>query len=94
MSTRILGLGCALVLLFCVPAFAAAGGDEAPAWLTQAAAATAPPYPKGVPAVVLHNERQVSVGNDGKITTTTTYAVRILLREWRSRGFDLHLGVT
>lgn len=84
MPTRILGLGCALVLLFCAPTFAAAGGgDEAPAWLTQAAAAPAPPYAKDVPAVVLHNEQQVSIGNDGKITTTTTYAVRILLREWR-----------
>jgi len=83
MSTRTLGLGCALILLFCAPAFAAAGGDEAPAWLTQAAAAVAPPYAKDVPAVVLHDEGQMTISADGKITTTSTFAVRILTRGGR-----------
>jgi hypothetical protein len=86
MLTRMFGLCSALVLLCCAPAFAAASaiaGDEAPAWLTQAAAASAPPYAKDVPGVVLLNEQQVSIGNDGKIVTTTTYAVRILTREGR-----------
>jgi hypothetical protein len=55
-------------------------GDDAPAWLTQAAAATAPPYAKDVPAVVLHDEGQVSVGDDGKIVSVLTFAVRIMTR--------------
>ncbi|HEV7902968.1 MAG TPA: DUF3857 domain-containing protein [Pyrinomonadaceae bacterium] len=89
MFWRMFRLGCALAALLCLPAFAsatttAAGGDEAPAWLTQAAASVAPPYAKEVPGVVLHNEQQVSVGSDGKVTTTTTYAIRILTREGRS----------
>ncbi|MGI9105375.1 MAG: DUF3857 domain-containing protein [Pyrinomonadaceae bacterium] len=84
MSTRRLALCCASLLLFCAPAFAA--GDEVPpAWLTQAAATTAPPYAKDVPAAVLHQEQQVTISADGKIVTTTTHAVRILARE--GRGF-------
>jgi transglutaminase-like putative cysteine protease len=86
-------LGCALAVLLCASAFnaaaatatvAATAGDETPAWLTQAAAAVAPPYAKEVPGVVLHNEQQVSIGSDGKMITTTTYAVRILTREGRA----------
>jgi hypothetical protein len=84
-----LGLCCALVLLCCAPAFAAAAtttataGDDAPAWLTQAAAATAPPYAKDVPAVVLHDEGQVTVGDDGKIVSVLTFAVRLMTRAGR-----------
>ncbi|HJR07640.1 MAG TPA: DUF3857 domain-containing protein [Pyrinomonadaceae bacterium] len=88
MPTRMFRLGCALViLLMCAPAFAAttAAGDEAPpAWLAQAAAAAAPAYAKDVPAVVLHDEGQTTISGDGKITTTATYAVRILTREGRA----------
>jgi Domain of Unknown Function with PDB structure (DUF3857)/Transglutaminase-like superfamily len=77
----------ALALLLCLPAatFAATAlGDETPAWLAQSAAAVAPSYAKEVPAVVLHNEQQVSVAADGKMTITTTYAMRILTREGRA----------
>lgn len=59
-------------------------GDEAPAWLTQAAAQTAPSYPQDVTAVVLINDRRMEVAPDGHITTTTTYAVRVLRREGRN----------
>jgi hypothetical protein len=84
MPTRMLGLCCALLLLSCAPAFAAAPvGDDAPAWLTQAAAATAPPYAKDVPAVVLHDEGQVTIGDDGKIVSVLTFAVRIITRAGR-----------
>ncbi|HEV2799724.1 MAG TPA: DUF3857 domain-containing protein [Pyrinomonadaceae bacterium] len=84
MSTRTLGLCCALVLFCCAPAFAVGGvGDEAPAWLTQAAAASVPAYQKDVPAVVLHDEGQMTINSDGKIVTTTTFAVRILTRAGR-----------
>src|SRR5437868_83879 len=48
---------------------ALAGGDDAPAWLQQAAAAKVPAYEKDVPAVVLYNEQSVSVGEDGRVVT-------------------------
>lgn len=60
-----------------------ARGDEAPAWLTQAAAQSAPSYPQDVTAVVLINDRRMEVAPDGRITTTTTYAVRVIRREGR-----------
>ncbi|HLL15535.1 MAG TPA: DUF3857 domain-containing protein [Pyrinomonadaceae bacterium] len=82
MHTRSFILCSALILLSAAPALAAAG-DEAPAWLTQAAAAQAPPYAKDVPAVVLHDEGQMTIGNDGKIVTVSTLAVRILTRVGR-----------
>jgi transglutaminase-like putative cysteine protease len=69
--------------LCCAPALAAGAGDEAPAWLTQAAAASVPPYAKDVPAVVLQDESQMTVGSDGKLVTVSTYAVRILTRAGR-----------
>jgi hypothetical protein len=78
------GLYCALVLLLLCSAPAFAAGDEAPAWLTQAAAAQVPPYAKEVPAVVLHDEGQMTIGEDGKIVSVSTFAVRILLRSGRS----------
>ncbi|HEY1403549.1 MAG TPA: DUF3857 domain-containing protein, partial [Pyrinomonadaceae bacterium] len=83
MPTRIFGLCCALLLLCCAPAFAAAG-DDTPAWLTQAAGASAPPYAKDVPAVILHDEGQTTIGEDGKIVSVTTFAVRILTRPGRA----------
>ena len=65
-------------------ATAAARGDDPPAWLTRAAAAQAPAYPKEVPGVVLHDESQLTINSDGRVTTVTTYAVRVLTREGRA----------
>jgi ribosomal protein L14 len=62
---------------------AAAADDGIPAWLKQAAATSAPAYPKDVRAVVLHKEQQVTLGGDGKLVTIENYAVRILTREGR-----------
>src|SRR6185503_4017298 len=61
-----------------------AAGDETPAWLQQAAKLTAPVYEKEVPAVVLQDEKRVTVSDDGRITTIRTFAIRILIREGRS----------
>src|SRR5437868_4143508 len=72
-----------LILAATATAFA---GDEAPAWLQQAAAQQAPAYDKDVPAVVLLDESAMTVGEDGRITTTKTYAVRILTREGRDEA--------
>jgi hypothetical protein len=58
-------------------------GDDLPAWLAQAAAQSAPAYSKEIPAVVLYNERQVTVAGDGRVVSTETYAVRVLRREGR-----------
>lgn len=78
-------------LLLLVAASAAAvsartpgAGDDVPPWLRQAAAAAAPAYDQKVPAVVLLRERSMKVGEDGKVTTTTTSVVRVLQRDGRS----------
>lgn len=64
----------------------APAGDDAPAWLKQAAALPAPSYDKKVPAVVLWRERNVTVAPDGTVTTATNFAVRILTREGRGEA--------
>jgi hypothetical protein len=50
---------------------ASAKGDEAPAWLRQAASITVPAYGKDVHAVTLHDESRKTVEEDGRITTVT-----------------------
>jgi hypothetical protein len=72
----------ALLAALCCAAVAARG-DEAPQWLAQAASQSAPAYPDDVTAVVLVNDKRVEVSADGRVTTTTTYAVRVLRREGR-----------
>ena len=80
MFSRVIGL---LFLLAFLSVPATAVGDEAPPWLQQAAALKVPSYDKDTPAVILNREQQVTVGEDGKVTTVTTVAVRVLLREGR-----------
>jgi transglutaminase-like putative cysteine protease len=80
MVRRIL-LGCAVVLVAASTAFAT---DSAPGWLQQAATLKVPTYDKQVQAVVLVNEQRVTVSADGRITTTRSFAVRILSHEGRS----------
>ncbi len=81
MLHRRIGLCFALIVLAALPVAATPAGDELPAWLKQAAATSAPGYDKKVPAVVLYREQNVTVAEDGRVTTTTNYAVRILTRE-------------
>ena len=76
-----------LVIACALNAFAA--GDEAPAWLKQAAALPTGTYPKEAKAVVLHKEQRVTVEEDGRITETTFRAVRILSREGRREAHAL-----
>ena len=71
------------LLLVALPAKASVAGDEAPVWVQQAAALKVPPYEKDVSAVVLVNERIVTIDSDGRITETLNYAVRVLQREGR-----------
>jgi transglutaminase-like putative cysteine protease len=75
--TALLGL-----LIFAVPA-GAATGDETPQWVLQAAALKVPTYDKDVPAVVLVQDKSITIGSDGKINEVYNYAVRLLRREGR-----------
>ncbi|MDQ1708295.1 MAG: hypothetical protein QOJ88_1506 [Pyrinomonadaceae bacterium] len=83
------------VTLFLVTGVAvAAPAEEAPQWLQQAATLKVPTYDKDVPAVVLRDSQDVVVGEDGKVTTTTTYVVRILTREGRMYADAAELYLT
>jgi hypothetical protein len=70
-------------------ASAAAASDDVPAWLKAAAAASAPPQAKDVSGVVVNDEATVTVGEDGRVTTTTTFAVRLLTRAGFERAAAL-----
>ncbi|HKO42818.1 MAG TPA: transglutaminase domain-containing protein [Pyrinomonadaceae bacterium] len=74
----------------------AAPAEQAPGWLQQAAAVSVPTYDKDTPAVVLRKEQAVTVASDGRITTVTTFAVRILTREGRAfaQAGELYLTQT
>jgi hypothetical protein len=90
MSRRLFGFFALLLL----SASTALAGDETPAWLQQAAAQKVPAYDKAVPAVVLLNESIVTITVDGRITTTSNYAVRILKREGRGEAIAREFYVT
>ncbi|MCD9189141.1 MAG: transglutaminase-like domain-containing protein [Pyrinomonadaceae bacterium] len=60
-------------------------GDEIPGWMHQAGQLPVPAYDKDVPAVVLHDEEQVTLDSDGKLVTVENYAVKLINRE--GRGF-------
>ena len=80
MLRRLIG-SCFAVLLLAIPV--AAAGDDAPAWLRQAAALKVPAYDKKVSTVVLVDESNMVVAEDGRVTTTSLYAIRILNKEGR-----------
>ncbi len=80
MLRKLLGSCFALVLL-AVPVSAA--GDELPSWLRQAAALKLPAYDKKVSSVVLVDESNMVIAEDGRVTRTSLFAVRILTREGR-----------
>lgn len=80
MRTKLISI---LFFILMVAASARAAGGEAPGWLQEAAKLPVPAFDSSVPAVVLRREQNVTVSEDGRITTVTTYAVRILVREGR-----------
>jgi len=65
-------------------ASASAAGDDAPAWLRQAASLNPPAYDKDVPAVVLVDDGTITIGEDGRVVKVYNFAVRILRREGRA----------
>ncbi|MGH9940989.1 MAG: DUF3857 domain-containing protein [Pyrinomonadaceae bacterium] len=98
MISRAISLCCLLLAVWAAPAVARASsppaGDELPPWIQQAASAVVPTYPKDVPAVVLHHEQTMSVSPDGRVTTTKTHVVRLLLREGRDYAAASELYLT
>lgn len=84
-----------IVAITAVPVLAA--GDDTPPWLRQAAAMKVPPYDKRVSSVVLVDESVMTVGEDGRVTTVSSYAVRILSQEGRGSamavvGYETDIG--
>ena len=84
-------------LMLLAAATPAAAADDVPAWLRQAAAAAVAPQGKDVPGVVVNDESRVTVGEDGRVTTVTTFAVRLLTRAGFGRaaasaGYDTETG--
>lgn len=79
-----------LTLVFGIAIFltfpATVRADDAPMWLKQAATATVPAYEKAVPAVVLHDEEQVTLNGDGKLVTVDNYAIKLLTREGKKHA--------
>lgn len=73
------------LIVMAVPVLA--GGDDVPVWLQQAASIKVPSYEKDIPAVVLQREVNVTVAPDGRVTTMTTLALRVLIREGREYAF-------
>ncbi len=78
-------LSLAITLISAASVFA---GEQAPPWLQQAAAMNLPSYDKTVDAVVLVDEGTVTVNEDGRVTKTHNYAVRILRREGRAYAYS------
>ncbi|HUF04282.1 MAG TPA: DUF3857 domain-containing protein [Aridibacter sp.] len=72
-----------LLLLFIAPS-AMSFGDSAPQWLREAAAASNPQYDKNVPAVVLLDEENVTLGSDGKLKIVRRWVIRVLTLEGRA----------
>ncbi|MGA9769379.1 MAG: DUF3857 domain-containing protein [Blastocatellia bacterium] len=75
-----------LSLAVALTGIAAQAGDDLPEWLRSNAAATTQVYGKDVPAVVLFDELNVDVDDDGRIVTTKHYAVKILTLEGRDEA--------
>ncbi len=76
------------LLLLCLQVTVCAG-EEAPAWLKQAAASGSAAYGKNVPAVVLLNEAAYRIDEDGKVTRTLRYAVKILKTEGKREAMGV-----
>jgi hypothetical protein len=83
---------CLLLFLFFLSVSVSNGrSNDVPPWLAQARALQVPDYEKDVRAVVLQNDRVVTVRADGKTVITTNYAVRILTREGRREAVAAEL---
>lgn len=82
MCTRICGLFVILVIIFLVPTAVAGTPD----WLRDTARAPLPTYPEDVDAVVLLDERLVTVSPSGEVHSTYRKAFKILRPAGREKG--------
>ena len=74
----------ALILAcLCSPCLAA---ERPPSWLTELASSQVPEYDSEVGAVVLLDEKTVTVEPDGKVTTSVRKAIKVLTREGRQEA--------
>src|SRR5215471_10004190 len=81
-SRRALGL-----LLFALAAARAA--DDTPAWLKELSNASLPSYPAKANSVVLLNEEHTTAAENGRLTTVTRTAMKVLTRQGTDiRFFD------
>lgn len=78
-------------VLLSFAAVTALAGEQAPPWLQQAAAINLPSYEKDVTTVVLVDETTATVSEDGRVTKSYNYAIRILQREGRGDAVG-HVG--
>ena len=85
---------CGVLFLTAGVTVASTTSEEAPQWLQQAVTIKVPAYDKDVEAVVLRNDQAVIVNEDGRLTTTTTYAIRILTHEGRGYAQAVELYLT
>jgi len=76
------------LLVLTVFAFAepVAAADDLPVWLKDLPQIQLPPQPKKAHAVVLWDESTVTIDDEGKVTTSITWAVRVLSREGRGHA--------
>ena len=75
-----------LFIVMSIGESARAMGDGVPGWLKRAAEIQARTPNEKAPAIVLHRELRRTVESDGKITSVTYYAVRLLSREGRAEA--------
>lgn len=76
----------AMALALSLMSVNAGAGDDAPAWLRSAAGSTIPAFEKDVRAVVLADESVVTIDDDGRMTRSDFYAVKVLTREGRDEA--------
>ena len=57
---------------------------DPPQWLREAARSAVPTLDRNVPALVLLNDQRVTIDEEGRVLTATSYAVRVLTRAGRS----------
>lgn len=86
-AVLVFGLGAALAATSFAPL--AQAGDTAPDWLRAAAQQTVPDYPKDTDAVILLDETQTTVQDNGEIYTRHRRAVRLLRPEARREFSDI-----
>jgi hypothetical protein len=72
-----------LWVLLLAAAAASAAAEDAPAWLKAAASAPLSAYDKKVAAVVLLDEGEATVDEDGRVRRTLRHAIKVLTREGR-----------